>query len=77
MNAYLGHKPLLKPYVVLTQRDTSPCILRVDKIKSREEVKGGCRILYDDREYLVRESFLKVGKLINEAKRKFGDDTDR
>lgn len=74
----LGHKPLTHPFIFLTQqKDKSFCILRVDKIKSREEVKGGCRIFYDDREYLVKESFLKVGKLINEAKRKFGDDADR
>ena len=65
----LGHKPLVHPFISLTQQeDGSPCILRVDRIKTRTDIKGGARITYGNgREYEVTENCFQIGKLINEA----------
>ena len=48
---------LKKPYIALhQQKDMSPAILRVDKIKKVTETKKGTKVAYGDRTYLVRES---------------------
>ena len=60
---------LKKPYIVLhQQKDLSPAILRVDRIKSRTDIRGGAKIIYGNgREYEVTENCFQIGKLINEA----------
>ena len=57
-------------YVVLTQRDGSPAILREDRIHKIQSIPHrGTRILYgaDQREYLVKESAFVVENLREEA----------
>lgn len=68
----LGHKPLNKKYITLTQMDMSPAVLRVDKIKSRTEYKDHCEVVYgkEKRVYKVRESYMEIGKKIDEVTRK-------
>lgn len=63
---------LKKPYIVLhQQKDMSPAILRVDRIKTRTDIKGGARITYGNgREYEVTENCFQIGKMINEVTKK-------
>lgn len=68
----LGHKPLNRKYITLTQMDMSPAVLRVDKIKSRTEYKDHTDVVYgsDKRIYQVRENYMEIGKKICEVRGK-------
>jgi len=55
----------------LSKRTEVPAILRVNRIKTRTDIRGGARITYGNgREYEVTENCFQIGKMINEVTKK-------
>lgn len=59
----------MKGYVTLTALDLGPVIARVDRMEDINEMPGGrTAFRYGDREVLVRDDYLKVMRMVREAK---------
>ena len=59
----------MKGFVTLTAPDLSPVIARVDRMEDIREMPGGrTAFRYGDREVLVRDDYLKVMRMVREAK---------
>lgn len=59
-------------FVVLTQKDGSPAIMREDRIRKIQSLTGGRTKIYyaNDREYIVKEDAFIVNNMILEAHEK-------